>query len=56
RSYTSEKRRDMSVCSLCGPDCSKCGVRDVSTTDGTPSINQHPLLALSLTAALFILL
>ncbi|XP_016415433.1 CD109 antigen-like [Sinocyclocheilus rhinocerous] len=56
RSYTSEARRDMSVCSLCGPDCSECGVRDIWPTDGTPSINKHPLLALSLTTALIILL
>ncbi|XP_030626734.1 CD109 antigen [Chanos chanos] len=25
RSYTSEQRRDMSPCSLCGEDCSQCG-------------------------------
>ncbi len=56
RFYTSETRRDMSVCSLCGPDCSQCGVRDVWSTDGTPSINPHPLLALSLTTALVILM
>ncbi|RXN32239.1 CD109 antigen-like protein [Labeo rohita] len=56
RSYTSETRRDMSVCSLCGPDCSQCGVRDIWTTDGSLSINQYPLLALCLTAALIILL
>uniref|UniRef100_A0A673HZJ8 CD109 molecule n=1 Tax=Sinocyclocheilus rhinocerous TaxID=307959 RepID=A0A673HZJ8_9TELE len=56
RSYTSETRQDMSVCSLCGPDCSECGVRDVWPTDRTTSINQHPLLALSLTTALVILL
>ncbi|KAK2883840.1 hypothetical protein Q8A67_017477 [Cirrhinus molitorella] len=56
RSYTSETRRDMSVCSLCGPDCSQCGVRDIWISDGTSSINQHPLLALSLTIALVILL
>ncbi|XP_043074809.1 CD109 antigen isoform X2 [Puntigrus tetrazona] len=56
RSYTSESRRDMSVCSLCGPDCSQCGVRDIWATAGTPSVNQHPLLTLSLTTALFILL
>ncbi|KAF4099898.1 CD109 antigen [Onychostoma macrolepis] len=56
RSYTSEARRDMSVCSLCGPDCSQCGVRDSWPTDGTPPINQHPLLALSLTTTLVILL
>ncbi|XP_016098299.1 CD109 antigen-like [Sinocyclocheilus grahami] len=55
RSYTSETRRDMSVCSLCGPDCSECGVRDVWPTDRTTSINQHPILALSLTTALVIL-
>ncbi|XP_016084557.1 CD109 antigen-like [Sinocyclocheilus grahami] len=54
RSYTSETRRDMSVCSLCGPDCSECGVRDIWPTDGTPSINKHPLLALSLTTALIL--
>uniref|UniRef100_A0A8C1EJF4 CD109 molecule n=1 Tax=Cyprinus carpio carpio TaxID=630221 RepID=A0A8C1EJF4_CYPCA len=56
RSYTSETRRDMSVCSLCGPDCGQCGVQDIWATDRTTSINQHPLLALSLTTALIILL
>ncbi|XP_026146326.1 CD109 antigen [Carassius auratus] len=56
RSYTSETRRDMSVCSLCGPDCSQCGARDIWTTDGTPSVHRHPLLALSLTTALIVLL
>ncbi|XP_009293270.1 CD109 antigen isoform X2 [Danio rerio] len=55
RSYTSERRRDMSVCSFCGSDCSLCGTQGFRT-DGTPSINNHPLLALSLTTALILLL
>ncbi|KAG1926840.1 alpha-2-macroglobulin-like protein [Pimephales promelas] len=55
RSYTSEIRQHMSVCSLCGSDCSQCGAQEW-VTDGTPSISQHPLLALSLTTALIILL
>ncbi|KAK7151233.1 hypothetical protein R3I93_012237 [Phoxinus phoxinus] len=56
RSYTSEIRQHMSVCSLCGSDCSQCGALDISVTDGTPSISQHPRLALSLTTALLLLL
>ncbi|KAK7133996.1 hypothetical protein R3I94_015754 [Phoxinus phoxinus] len=56
RSYTSEIRQHMSVCSLCGSDCSQCGAQDISVKDGTPSISQHPRLALSLTTALLLLL
>ncbi|XP_067274850.1 CD109 antigen isoform X2 [Pseudorasbora parva] len=56
RSYTSEMRQHMSVCSLCGSDCSQCGAQDIGVTDGTSSVNKHPLLALSWTAALIILL
>ncbi|XP_026114951.1 CD109 antigen-like [Carassius auratus] len=56
RSYTSEMRRDMSVCSLCRPDCTQCEDQDIWMTDRTMSVNQHPLLALSLTTALIILL
>ncbi|XP_077076927.1 CD109 antigen isoform X3 [Siphateles boraxobius] len=55
RSYTSEVRQHMSVCSLCGSDCRQCGAQDIRVTDGTPSISQHPLLALSLTTALILL-
>ncbi|XP_051951277.1 CD109 antigen-like [Xyrauchen texanus] len=58
RSYTSEKRRDMSVCSLCGSDCSQCGAQYIHDVyhDGTPSFNQHHLLTLGITTALLILL
>ncbi|XP_048063984.1 CD109 antigen isoform X2 [Megalobrama amblycephala] len=56
RSYTSEIRQHMSVCLLCGSDCSQCGAQDIRVTNGTPSVSQHPLLALSLTTALIILL
>ncbi|XP_051954493.1 CD109 antigen [Xyrauchen texanus] len=56
RSYTSERRRDMSVCSLCGSDCSQCGSQDVPVEDGTPSFNRNQLLTLCVTTALLILL
>nr|XP_055041580.1 CD109 antigen isoform X1 [Misgurnus anguillicaudatus] len=37
RSYTSVRRRDMSVCSLCGSDCSLCQNQDHTLTDVTSS-------------------
>ncbi|TRY84508.1 hypothetical protein DNTS_035848 [Danionella cerebrum] len=55
RSYTSETRRDMSVCSLCGSECSLCGVGGVSD-DGMPSVIHPSILSMSLAMVLILLI
>ncbi|XP_057209891.1 CD109 antigen isoform X2 [Triplophysa rosa] len=54
RSYTSVRRRDMSVCSLCGSECAQCQNQDSWPTDGTSSFNK-PLLTLIFTTLLILL-
>ncbi|XP_056620447.1 CD109 antigen isoform X2 [Triplophysa dalaica] len=55
RSYTSVKRRDMTVCSLCGFECAQCQNQDHSPTDGTSSFNKHHLLTIIFTTLLILL-
>ncbi|KAA0708243.1 TGF-beta-1-binding protein [Triplophysa tibetana] len=55
RSYTSVKRRDMTVCSLCGFECAQCENQDHWPTDGTSSFNKHHLLTIIFTTLLILL-
>ncbi|KAF7653469.1 hypothetical protein LDENG_00082300 [Lucifuga dentata] len=57
RTYRSEKRQEMSVCSFCGGDCSQCSPEDRPDDGITSQARQRPLLtALPFTLLLVLLL
>ncbi|KAL7888543.1 hypothetical protein AOLI_G00035170 [Acnodon oligacanthus] len=56
RTYTSEARRDLSVCYICGKDCSQCENTEVSVYDSILSSHQSNYLVQCLAFVLLITL